>query len=69
MLVVGAAVRLVGTLSSPLPEAGLTGVVGPLSWLLAHCLAGGVGSMGPGQGHIRFVGVGPQGAQGWEVQA
>ena len=60
--IAGATVRLVCTLSSPLPGAGLTVESCGLSGLLAHCQACGADSMASGV----LVGVDLQGAQGQE---
>ena len=59
----GSTVRLVCTLSSPLPGVGHnSGVVWPLSGLLAHCQSCGTASVGSGI----LAGVDLQGAQGQE---
>ena len=61
----GSTVRLVCTLSSPLPGAGLTLEWCGLSGLLAHCQACGAASMGSGV----LAGVYPQDAQWQDGQA
>ena len=64
-LTAGAMVRLVCTLSFLFPGAGLTGVVWPLSGLLAHCQACSTGSMGSGQVHISQGGSSRCTGAGW----